>query len=246
MATVTVNDLITRAQVILQDTASIGVRWPRDELINWLNDSYREIVLARPDANSTSGTYTCATGTRQKIGVTTAFPTALRLLDVVRNVSTTAGVANRAVRLIDRAILDDQRPLWHTEPSAAVIEHYMFDPRLPLEFLVYPPAAATAKLEVVYSSVPEAHATNLSATSKETIRLVDSYANVMLDYILYRAYSKDAEYAANSQRALNHYQAMAAALGIKTQADMSYDPRYSGGPPPQEGRGRVQMQPPMK
>ncbi|MCK7581011.1 MAG: hypothetical protein MZV65_38935 [Chromatiales bacterium] len=57
------------------------------------------------------------------------------------------------------------------------------------------------------------------------IKLDDIYANAILDYVLYRAYSKDAEYAANAQRAALHYQAFTNALGVKTQVDTNNDPR---------------------
>ena len=50
MAITTVNTVIGKAQTILQDAT--GVRWPRAELIGWLNDAYRDVILARPDANS--------------------------------------------------------------------------------------------------------------------------------------------------------------------------------------------------
>ncbi|NVZ08017.1 hypothetical protein HW932_01925 [Allochromatium humboldtianum] len=226
MASVLVRDLITRAQTILQDTTS--TRWPVEELVGWLNDSYREIILARPDANSETGTFTCSEGTRQELAKSDGgFPNALRLLDIVRNVAPTS--SKRAIRHIDRQILDDQRRGWHADTPSVNIEHFMFDSRLPRSFLVYPPAAPTAQLEVVFSSVPLAHPVeDAEDGSTATIHIVDSYANAMLDYILYRAYTKDAEYAANAQRAANHYQAMATALGVKTQTDLAVDPKNPG------------------
>jgi hypothetical protein len=42
--------------------------------------------------------------------------------------------------------------------------------------------------------------------------LPDIYGNVLADYILYRAYTKDSEYAGNAQRAQAHYAAFQAAL----------------------------------
>jgi hypothetical protein len=228
MSTVTVVSLVNRAQTILQDTVDPGVRWPVLELQDWLNDSYREIVNARPDANSQSGDFTCAIGTRQVL--TTQFASALRLIDVVRNTATTS--AKKAIRQLDRSVLDDQRRGWHAETGKVDIEYFMFDPRLPREFLVYPPAATGAEIEVVYSLVPEGHtlteAQLTSSPSTETIKLVDSYANIMLDYMLYRAYSKDAEYAANAARAQSHFQAMQNALGIKTTSDTATNPQDIG------------------
>lgn len=218
MATVTVASLINKAQIILQDTTDSGVRWPQDELLGWLNDAYLEIVLQRPDANSDVGTFTCVSGTRQQLARPGGgFENALTLLDVVRNVAT--GSSKGAVRQIDRSILDDQRRTWHAENQTLDIEHWMHDPRVPRAFLVYPPAANGAQLEVMYSLAPSSHS---SVTG--TIRLTDNYANAILDYMLYRAYSKDAEYAANAQRAAAHYQAMQAALGAKTAADKAAYP----------------------
>lgn len=220
MATTTVISLVNKAQTILQDTTEI--RWPQDELVGWLNDAYKEIVNIRPDANSEAGTHSCTAGTRQNLRA--SFPSALRVLDVVKNVS-----SGKVVDHIDRRVLDDQRRSWHAEAQSADIEHWMFDARIPYSFLVYPPASAVASLEVIYSSVPTEHDTATDYTGNaEAIKLVDSYANAILDYMLYRAYSKDADYAANAQRAAAHYQAMQAALGVKTQSDTAANPRAAG------------------
>jgi predicted Rdx family selenoprotein len=222
MATATVGDIITRADVILQDN---NVRWPLSELLYWLNDAYRAIVMQRPDSNMKSGTFTCAVGTRQVLTKSGGggFPEALRLRSVVRNL---AG-SRRAVRLIQQAVLDDQRPGWHAETGSVDVQHYVYDPLNPTEFLVYPPATSAAQLEVVYSSVPTQHsiAEGSIKTSTEVIKLPDIYVNPILDYILYRAYAKDSEYAANAQRAGGHFQAYSAALGAGVQADAATAPQ---------------------
>lgn len=222
MATVKVVDVISRARTLLQDTTS--VRWPLLELQLWLNDSYREIVNIRPDSNTQTGEYVCTAGARQV--VTGTFANALRVVDVVRNTAATS--AKGAVRITSRKMLDDQRRNWYAETQTVDIQHYMFDPRLPKEFLVYPPATTLARLEVVYSSVPTAHALSEQQlgdpATAEVIRIDDSYANVLVDYILYRAYSKDAEYASNAQRAVAHYQAFTAALGVKGQVETASQP----------------------
>jgi len=222
MATAKVVDLISRAQTLLQDTTS--VRWPVLELQGWLNDSYRETVNLRPDANTATGEFACVAGARQV--VTTTFASALRVIEVVRNTATSS--AKGAVRLVNRRMLDDQRRNWYAETQTVDIQHYMFDPRLPKEFLVYPPATTAARLEVVYSSVPLAHTLSESeltnSATTEVIRVDDSYFNALLDYVMYRAYSKDAEYAANAQRAVAHYQAFQNALGVSAQTNAASQP----------------------
>lgn len=225
MPVVRVVETLARADIILQDS---NIRWPLTELQYWLNDAYRSIVMMRPDANMKSGTFNCAVGTRQVL--TVGFPTALRLRAVTRNVAASSN--KRAIRLVPQTVLDDQRPGWHDEPGTVNIEHYCYDPLLPKEFLVYPPATAAAQIEVVYSSAPAGHTLSeaqLSQSSGDTttIQLDDVYAGPILDYILYRAYAKDAEYAANAERAAGHYQAFVAAVTAGTQSDTAAAPTVS-------------------
>ena len=223
MSTATIGDIVTRADVILQDN---NVRWPASELLYWLNDAYRAIVMIRPDANMQSGTFACAEGTRQDLDKSPGgFPTALRLRSVVRNMAATS--AKRAIRPQRREVLDDQRPGWHNETKTVDIQHSIYDPLNPKEFYVYPPATSAAEVEVVYSSVPTQHKIGDTGITDEAaikgstvvIRLDDIYVNPILDYILYRAYAKDADYAANAERAAAHFAAFSQALGASTQAD---------------------------
>ena len=222
MATVKVVDLIARAKTILQDEDS--VRWTLSELQWWLNDGYRETLIFRPDSNTLTGEFTCAAGPRQVL--TTVFPNATRLVSVLRN---TAATSNKyAVRLVDRRVLDDQRKGWYAETPTVSVEEYMFDARQPKEFLVYPPATAASKLEVSYAQVPTPHALtdvqlNNLATA-ETIRIDDTFANSLLDYMLYRAYTKDAEQQGNAARAIAHYQAFQSSLGVAAQANAASQP----------------------
>lgn len=224
MAVTKVIDIVRRAERILNDDAAI--RWTRLELQDWINDAYKEIVMARPDSNAQTATVLLAAGTRQKLTdvANINLPSALRVIDVIRNMAATSD--KRSIRLVDRAVLDDQMPLWHAAAPAVTIAHWMFDLRTPKEFLVYPPATALAQVELSYSSVPAPHALSSDALNPAagtpdttTISLDDIYANAILDYLLYRAYSKDAEYAANSNRAVSHMNSFNASLGLKTSVD---------------------------
>lgn len=223
MATIKVIEVIKRVEDVLQDS---NVRWPRLELQNWLNESYLQIVLLRPDASSKTGTFTCVAGSRQSI--TSGFSSALRLLDVVRNLASSSD--KKVVRLIDRSVLDDQRPTWHTETGSVNTQNYTFDIRQPKEFFVYPPATTSTQLEVVYADLPGAHSLSASAldpttgSNTEIIKVDDTYLSVITDWILYRAFSKDAEFAANAARAGAHYQTFMSSIGNKTQSDVGSSP----------------------
>ena len=214
MATVKVVDLISRALVLLKDPTA--ARWPAVELQYWLNDGYREIVNRRPDANAQVGTFTCVAGYRQNIE---QFQNAQRLLEVIANAAATSN--KKTIRIVDRQTMDDQLPGWNTAPPAINIAKYMFDHRLPKEFLVYPPAKTTTQLEIVFSTFPLSHSLTeaqlMNPATTTTITLDDTYANTLLDYMMYRAYSKDVEQAGNAQRAAAYYQSMTEALnGINT------------------------------
>jgi len=190
-----------------------------------MNESYLAITLARPDANAKTGSFTCAAGTRQVLS--SEFPSSLRLLDVTRNLATNSGY--KVIRLVARSVLDDQRPAWHAETGTTAIQHFTFDPRQPKEFFVYPPATTAAEIEVVYTDSPGATTLTESqldpAGSDATVILLDDiYMSPMIDWILYRAYSKDAEYGANEQRAQAAYGAFNAALATKNQVDSAVSP----------------------
>lgn len=55
--------------------------------------------------------------------------------------------------------------------------------------------------------------------AKTVLDIPDIYANSVMHYVLYMAYTKDADFAANSQRAQTHYQIFATHVTGKTSID---------------------------
>jgi hypothetical protein len=225
MPTILGSAVLDRAGIILQDTTNI--RWPTAELLGWLNDGQREIVLRKPDAYTKSEAIVLtASETKQSI------PAAgIQLIDVVRNMGTGGATPGRAITRTERYILDSQRPDWNTETGTSEVKHYMFDERNPKYFYVYPPQGpAPGYVEAVYSSAPAE-----LATAAATLTLDDVYSSALLDYVLYRAYSKDSDIAPNApQRAVGHYEAFLKSLGAQEQAESRYDPNM---PKPSEAPG---------
>lgn len=217
MATTLVSDLIASAKLLLQETTTGGIRWKNEEILGWLNESYKAIVQGKPDANAITEDLALVAGTKQTLPATR-----LRLLDVVR--STDPDSDGMSITLASRHQLDTTRRGWHREAEAVDIEHYIYNPDDPKTFYVYPPAVAATTIEVVYSSVPAPHAGTAITAPSEVIHLDDIYGPVMLDYIMYRSYSKDADHTANANRAMLHYKAFREALGLKVQVDRSVNP----------------------
>jgi len=213
MATTKVVDILDRASIILQDNTN--VRFPNEELLKFFNDAQREVVLHRPDAKMVNTTLDLATGSKQTLPTT-----ALRLVDVVRN------VGGRAITQVDRRILDETLPNWHeTTAGTNKIEHYIYDAADPKNFYVFPNGTSgTHSLEIIFSASTTDIAISNFSSDTTVISIDDVYSNCLLDYVLYRSYQKDSEFAGNAQRAMMHYQSFANALGIKTQADSAVTP----------------------
>lgn len=213
MATITAQSVINKVQIILQDTT--GVRWPDSELLDWLNDGQREVVLYKPNAFIKSLAVRLISGTKQNLPAD-----GVQLIDVVRNMGTNGTTPGRAVRITMREVLDSQKPDWHSETANSVVKHYVYSLLDPKNFYVYPPqpAAGQGYVEIVYGVSPP------GAVINGTITLDDIYQNVIVDYILYRAYSKDTEYAADQNRAATHQNAYIAALTGKAKVEVGVNP----------------------
>ena len=98
MGTVVASDILDRASIILQD--STNVRFPESELLDFLNDAQREIVLHRPDANMQNADMTLVAGSKQSIPAG-----GLRLIDVIRN------AGGKAITQVNREVLDETLPI---------------------------------------------------------------------------------------------------------------------------------------
>ena len=213
--TLTAANILARVNNILQNTGSI--RWSSSEQLEYLSDGQREIAMIRPSATATHANIQLATGTEQSIPAD-----GLRLFSVNRNMSGTAVNATgaRAISKVNLDVITREEPSWHDSTvtgkaaHGTVVKHYMFDDRDPRKFFVYPGVSGNAYAEVVYSKNPTA----LTSTS-DTIQVDDMFVNALINFVLYRAYLKEGEFAANFQRAGSHYQLFTQALGLTAQAD---------------------------
>ena len=227
--TILASSIIRRVTDLIMDNTS--VRWPANELVRYLNDGQREVLIARPDAINKTAVVNLVSGTRQNLDAMALTPSPTKLIEISRNMA--ASSAKKAVRLVPRQILDAQTPGWHSITPTADILHYMFDPRDPKTFYVYPPALATAQLELMYSGVPVDVAEPASGAIYSDVTgnlgVPDIYGNVIVDYILYRAYSKDSEFAGNSARAASHYAAFSSSLDVEIKATLAVQPQIQPG-----------------
>jgi hypothetical protein len=222
----TAADVMLRAQYILQDAGS--VRWTPPELRLWLNDAMREIAVHKPNATARSVEMALQKGTYQVLP--DEYQT---LLKITRNLATTDASSDRrgggrAITPITRDIMDQQIPGWQDDavmPYAKQVVHYIDEIINPRSFYVVPGNDGTGLVEAVVSriptEIPEPPAPgNLDAAGyTSTVDLPDAYRSAVVDYMLYRAFSKDSQVPNGFQRAAAHYQQFATALGLKAQGE---------------------------
>lgn len=182
-------------------------------LVQYVNEAISATCFVKPEAYPVESSLALTPGIRQTLP-----DGATGLLDVVY---TGAGTA---VTQVDKALLEAADPNWPSITPVASIDHYTTDPRLPLQWLCYPPAAAGATAVVRYGAVPA------TATLGGNIPLPDSYKTCLIDYTLSRAYAMNSKKQDTTKEAY-HKQQWGAALGLKTQSQVSNTPRIAAGTP---------------
>lgn len=215
MSTRTVVEALDRVNTLAVDPDK--TRWPYVELLGWYNDAVLAVVNLRPDANSKNTTFELTPNSSKQ----TLPSDGVRWLNIVQDITT-----GNPIRKASRMILDDQVPNWHKTPGPRVTS-WVFDEYDPKTAYVFPQPTEAQNLQIVYAVDPVPVVITDFENDTTTIGVDDSYFNAIVDYMLYRIYSKDADYAANGQRASAHYNAFLQAMGNKTSVDMEVSP--SGG-----------------
>ncbi len=210
MAT-TVRSILNRVAALLNDEEF--VRWEDSELVAWLNDGQKAIATApATDAYIKRDNITTVTGSIQSLPAD-----GIRLIDVVKNVSDGSPILQS-----DYATVDILGGAWRADTATNEAQNYFFDERNPKEFEVYPPAVGGDSIEVVYGANPA------DVGVADNITVSDEYSDALINYVVYRALSKDTEDASPELgRATAFYRAYLLATGQKDVADAAVEPRRS-------------------
>ncbi len=192
-----VDDLLRRASALLLDEGF--VRWTESELLDWLHDALAAIVVRRPSSLADIETLTLVEGAVQDLGLS-------GVMDVIRVLP-----SGRPLSRASRAHLDAADPDWYARAVTERIVNYAIDDRAEGIFYVYPPAADGTQVEALVWRVPDT-----KPAKGGQVDIGREYLNPLLNYIAFRAFSKDSEYA-NGQIAASYYQLFEADLGIQNQ-----------------------------
>jgi len=222
-------DILERAAKLLIDEDN--VRWPLVELADWINEGVKAILIAKPSAHSETHVISLQKGTLQTVS-TAGVPTPLALVRVVRNITAEGPprVGGRIVTPVESEILDAQEPYWHDDRHTRFrreVKHVVFDEDAPLEFYVWPGNDGTGKVEAIIATMPAPFAADGPdddiASYAGDVGLPEPYSAPLLDYVLFRAFSKD-DLEGASARASTHFQLFANAIGLKIQVEGATSP----------------------
>lgn len=202
-------NIARRAWALIQDED--GVRWEEPEVLDWINDAAAAIVNVRPMAGAKTETLTLDEGALQRVA------NAVEVMDVVRN------VGGRAIQRTNRYQLETSAPDWYAMAPSERIIHWTFDDRKRTQFYVYPPAAAGHQVEALIARVPA----RVEAMNQE-VDIGEDYINAMVDFVCYRALTKDSEFG-DGRLSMAFYQAFQAALGLKNEVSMAVSPNAQRG-----------------
>lgn len=173
-----VERLIDMAEDQLIDPAH--ERWSISELLQYISDGQREVVILRPEAYTRTLAVTMEPGSTQRLeGRALAFVTAIR---------TTNSSGQRAARRIDRSALDAMVPNWRAQSPTNEVRGFWHDDRDPRVFYVVPPQDGTALLEVVASFAPDP-----VEDETDELQIPEIFDTAMFYYMIYRALAREGD-----------------------------------------------------
>lgn len=220
----TVLDVILSASRTLIDPDH--VRWTLPELLDHLNDAVRTIVAVKPNAKTDTVTLTLASGTLQTL------PDEYTILSrVTRNLTTAhtapgGPVGGEAIRMVaGREKMDAFFPGWQSNAAlfSSNVKHVIYDDADLRHFYVIPGNDGSGMIEAVVGVMPPAIVLlggdpDAEATYNVAAPLSDLYRTPIVDYVCFRAFSKDQGIQASESRASKHFQAFQSAIMGTTAA----------------------------
>jgi hypothetical protein len=185
----TPQNIIDEARYVINDTDSVGggYRQSDAELLGYVNGALKECAAIQPALFSSVGDVTCVVGQCEQ-GIT--FSDAVALLEVL------CIHGGAALTPFDLNTMNAYNPGWRSDTAATARQWSRF-PNDPLKFYVYPKAPATAQIvDVRYVRVPVEY--SIGDTISE---VPDVLRPALVEYVVYRSESKNAESVANGRAA---------------------------------------------
>ncbi len=217
--TVYADDIIGDAIITLNDDG-FG-KWDEVDLFSHVSEGQQVTVLVKPDAYVLNSAVKLEAGVLQTVS-------GIQLIRIPYNMGTDGATIGAPIEIVDMDKFSRMNPSWTTETVAATVEKVMFDPDDPTKFYVFPPQPASNQgyVQQVRGACPD----SLEALGEDPyyhvpIVLGDQYRPVLVNYVIFKAYDKDAavtQYAA--QRSIHHFNLFVNALGRQDLLKKEYSP----------------------
>jgi hypothetical protein len=214
--------VIDRAAAMLVDVDH--VRWPVANLVSYLNEAMREIVMFRPDAFAITTTHHLEPGARHdvpaKYVAIHSIEESVRCATDVRSVTEADYKYYRLLSPVRQPMASAANPA-RTYHVKTYTKH-PFDDRV---FYVEPPVPAGHRAQVIASFVAEPPMFTSGDVAKH-LPMKTGFEAQLLDWIMSRALAVDSENAAARAQAKEHLDAFRKALELK---DKSTARQHNGG-----------------
>lgn len=212
--------ILSRVGYLLNDTAN--VTYTEAELLLWISDGQTAIANDRPDSVQYVQTKTLTAGSGKQ-----TLTAGDRLIAVTRNLA--SGVGQRHIRgPVDKETLDafyvggfdDGEGAEYGGQEGSSIWEYAYNPAYPETFWVYPVPTSPIDVEL------ELYKTPVQITgSGDTLTIKDKFSNSLVDYVCYRALTKDLDNPQNISKAGVHLSNYNQSIGKQLQADIQFSPQ---------------------
>jgi hypothetical protein len=196
---------------ILLDASS--TTYSNADLYGWMWEAYSATVLAKPDACTEVVTTSLVAGVAQRLAAHTA------VLDIFCNAA-----SGKPITLVDRALLEVTDPTWFSQAQATDIVHWTYDPRSPLDFMVYPPASSSAQITGRFAFVPPVPETG------DSFALSDAWVMPVKSFALHRAYAVNTK-KQDIAKSQFYYEQWAQAVGLSDKKIPFISPTIADGTP---------------
>jgi hypothetical protein len=180
-----------------------GEFWTLNELLVYLNEGLQQMLSYVPGEFTTLVVDELKAGTKQTLPLQ-----AISLLDIRKNVNSDGSAGNVPFQTTKRA-LDVGDPAWQ-QAQAGKTKEWAYDPVNRVVYWVSPPASSGNKLEIEIVQRPSV------LTINAELPIQHAYHAALADYVMYRAMSKDSDYAGSSGLAGLHYQQFLTGLGVSS------------------------------
>lgn len=210
MGVTTCIELIQAVEYVLNDEygEDYDKRWTRPELLQWLNDGQRDIVVKVPISNAKIVNLALVAGPQQQLS--TAY---YRILGPICNMGVGGATYGEPITTVSLQTLSGMDSAWLSATAATVVKHVLPSETL-RDFFVSPPVATGGtyvKLQV--SKVP-----SVIEDMSDAIEIEEAYSAALKYYMLQMAFSKDADMNPSVARAGMFMQLYLQALGIAPPA----------------------------